>query len=217
MSDELGPKIILFSPWTFVFIILIVILTNLIIIDAALFWPQEKSQNQKATTPPTEAQISYTPNENSDSCSDDCKKEIDKAVATAIKPQQTTVNNTNKNTKEFYIPLGTGSSTSLEWVDVPGVQAYVDSSSYVDIKTVTFEVSLNTPTGNQEASARLYNITDSHPVWNSEVSISGGSPQLKISPPINLDDGSKLYQVQMKTQLGSRTNLENARIRILTY
>jgi hypothetical protein len=119
--------------------------------------------------------------------------------------------------KEFFITLGSGSSTTLEWTDIPGAQGYIDSSAYGRTKTVTFEVSLYTPTGNQTAYARLYNITDKHPVWNSDVSIEGGTPQLKISNPITLDSGSKLYQVQMKTQLESRTNLENARVHITTY
>ena len=81
---------------------------------------------------------------------------------------------------------------------------------------MVFEVSLYTPTGNQTAYARLYNVTDKHPVWYSEVSIEGGTPQTKISNNIILDTGNKLYQVQMKTQLQARTNLENARVHIIT-
>ena len=106
---------------------------------------------------------------------------------------------------------------SSEWEDIPGTQSYINSNAYGRLKKVTFEASLYTPTGNQTAYARLYNVTDKHPVWNSDVAIEGGTPQLKISTPISLDSGSKLYQVQMKTQLKERTSLENARIHLVTY
>lgn len=216
MTDEIDSKFMLFSPWTFIFALLILILGNLLIIDAALFWNKNtktnvgKVQSQKIDN----TKISVTPI-STDTCGKNCKAEIQLAIAEA--KIGGTVSTTQSSSKEYYVPLGSGGSTSSEWTDVPGVQGYIDSTSYGKIKTVTFEASLHTPTNNQEAEARLYNVSDSHPVWNSEVKISGGTPQLKISSPIKLDGGSKLYQVQMKTQLQSRTNLENARVRIITY
>ncbi|MDO8269648.1 MAG: hypothetical protein Q7T54_03195 [Candidatus Levybacteria bacterium] len=214
MYENSGYQFKVFTAWNFLLVLLIIIIGNLFIIDVALFWKNPPSQQPiTATSPKTNPSI--TPTSVPSSCSDECRAEIKKEVAKTIKTpvSQTTVT----SVKETFVTLGSGSSTSLEWSDIPGAQSYIDSAAYGKIKTVTFEVSLHTPTGNQTAYARLYNVTDSHPVWNSEVSIEGGTPLLKISSPITLDKGSKLYQVQMRTQLQSRTNLENARVHIVTY
>jgi len=119
--------------------------------------------------------------------------------------------------KEFYIPFGTGTNTSTDWIDVGGVAAYVDSRLYGKIKKVVFEASLGIPSGNQTAYVRLFNATDKHPVWYSEISLSGSTPSLITSSAITLDSGNKLYQVQMKSQLGAPTNLLLGRIHIVTY
>ena len=119
--------------------------------------------------------------------------------------------------KELYIPLGTGVNNTTDWVDVKGAAAYVNSGSYGTMKKVTFEASIGVPSGNQTAYVRLYNATDKHPVWYSEMSMVGAGPELLLSPSITLDSGNKLYQVQMKSQLGATTNLLQARIHILLY
>lgn len=116
--------------------------------------------------------------------------------------------------KEFFIHLGSGSGSTEDWTDVSGVEAYIDSTKYGRIKEVIFEASVNIPTGNQVVYIRLYNITDKHPVWFSEVSHEGGGSILLISKPITLDSGSKLYRVQMKTSLKYLANLSSARVKI---
>lgn len=214
MDEELNHRLIFFSPWSLLFLLLIVILGNLFIIDAALFWnnstPSEKPLTK--SSPPKQAITANV------SCSTTCKEEIAKAIAEAkLKESPTVKTSVASSTKEFFIPLGSGSSTASDWEDIPGAQAYIDNSAYGSIKTVTFEASLYTPTANQTAYARLYNVTDKHPVWNSDVRIDGGTPKLLTSDIISLDNGSKLYIVQMKTQIQARTNLENARVHITTY
>jgi hypothetical protein len=119
--------------------------------------------------------------------------------------------------KELYIPLGTGTNTSTDWADVKGVAAYIDTRLYNKIKKVTFEVSLSVPSGSQTTYVRLFNTTDKHPVWYSEMTMSGSGPELFTSPAVTLDSGNKLYQVQMKSQLGATTNVLQARVHILTY
>ena len=96
-----------------------------------------------------------------------------------------------------------------------GVAAYIDSRLYGKVKKVMFEASVSVPSGT--ASVRLFNATDKHPVWYSELSMSGSGPELLVSSPIFLDSGNKLYQVQMKSQLGATTNLLQARVHIITY
>lgn len=117
--------------------------------------------------------------------------------------------------KEYYIPFGSGTSQAADWTDIPGLQAYVDTTLYPSIKNVTFEIGGHTPTGNQIVSVRLYNVTDSHLVWNSEVSWSGGGSQFVVSNPITLDTGNKLYKIQMKTQVQSLSYLDQAKIHII--
>lgn len=119
--------------------------------------------------------------------------------------------------KEYYIPFGSSSSSAEDWTDIPGLQAYVDSARYGRIKSVVFEATIRIPTGNQIAYARLFNATDKHPVWFSEVSLEGGTPKLLTSAPITLDKGNKLYQVQMKTSLKYQSFLDQARLRITIY
>jgi len=117
---------------------------------------------------------------------------------------------------EFFIPFGSGSGSGTDWQDIPGLLAAIDTTNYATNRTVTFEVSLRIPTGNQTVYARLFNATDKHPVWFSDVSLEGGTPSLIISSPVQLDTGNKTYQVQLKTSLGFLSNIDQARLRIVT-
>jgi hypothetical protein len=119
-------------------------------------------------------------------------------------------------TGEFFIPFGSGSGNSTEWENIPGLLAAIDTANYAQNRTVTFEASLRIPTGNQTVYARLYNVTDKHPVWFSEVSLEGGTPNLVISSPVQLDSGNITYQVQLKTSLGFLSYIDQARLRIIT-
>jgi hypothetical protein len=126
----------------------------------------------------------------------------------------TSVSVTNK---ELYVPLGTGINTSTDWTDVKGAAAYIDTRLYGKFKKVTFEASLGVPSGSQTAYVRLFNATDKHPVWYSEMTMSGAGPELLTSSAVTLDSGNKLYQVQMKSQLGSPTNLLQGRVHSIIY
>ncbi len=119
--------------------------------------------------------------------------------------------------KEYYIAFGSGTGMADDWTDVTGLSAYIDSTQYGRIKSVTFEASVFIPTGNERAYVRLFNATDKHPVWFSEVSVEGGQSQLLISQPITLDPGNKLYKVQMKTSLKYQANLAQSRLHITVY
>jgi len=119
--------------------------------------------------------------------------------------------------KEYFVPLGTGSNETDDWADVSGAVATVDTSQYPRIKQVIFEATVAVPTGNEVAYVRLFNKTDGHPVWFSEMSMNTTGPILLTSQPVSLDKGKKLYQVQMKTQLKFTANLAQSRIHITTY
>jgi hypothetical protein len=122
-----------------------------------------------------------------------------------------------KTNKELYVPLGIGFSDSTDWTNVEGVAAYVDSTNFARMKKVTFEATLYQPRSSQRIWVRLLNSTDGRVIANTELSTDSTGPVTLISSNVTLDYGNKNYQVQMKTQLGGLTNLNQARIHIITY
>lgn len=208
-----------FSPFKFFVIFFIfLILLNLIYIDILTF--KGPKSDIVSVTPPIQKPIQRE----SDICPQSCVTQIYEATASYKPISQPTSTTTSKSgpvstskVKEFFVPFGSGSSSAGDWQDVLALQSYIDSANYEDIKSVVFEASVHVPTGNQTAGVRLFNVTDKHPVWSSEVLFNGGgTPQFLISKPITLDQGNKLYQVQMKTQLQFQAILDQARIHIIT-
>ena len=115
--------------------------------------------------------------------------------------------------KEYFVAFGGGTNQTDDWVDVPGATAEIDFGKYSHIKEVHFEASVVIPTGNETASVRLFNETDKHPVWYSEITLTNG--QFVSSNPIIYDVGQKLYQVQMKTSLKFLATLVQSRVHII--
>ncbi len=161
-------------------------------------------------------------------CDKTCQQEIYRAISEATKSASvsTTTTSAKKTTtsvpvassgvKEFYVPFGSGSGSADDWTDIPGMQVYIDTTKYNKIKQAVFEATIRIPTGNQVAYAQLFNVTEKHPVWFSEVSLEGGTPKLLTSQPITLDKGNNLYQVQVKNSLRFPTFLDQARVHIIT-
>lgn len=182
---------------------------------------QNQTQTLKANSVSVQSpikQISIT----SSSCPLACLSTIEQATAESKTVQPTvsvskTSNVAGSSVKEYFVPFGSGSNSSSDWQDVAGLQAAVDSNSYGQIKSVFFEASVHIPTGNETAYVRLFNTTVKHPVWYSDVSISGGTPLLLTSQPITLDRGNNVYQVQMKTDLQYPAILDQARLHITVY
>src|SRR5258706_7673680 len=69
---------------------------------------------------------------------------IQSGPTTAPRPVQQT--NQGSGVKEYFIPLGTGSSNALDWTDVPGLTAQIDFGNYPSIKEIHFEASVAIPT-----------------------------------------------------------------------
>jgi len=218
LENSLSDKSEGFSPFKFFVIFFIfLIFINLIYIDILIF--KGPKSDIISVVPPIQKPIQ----KESDVCPQSCISQIYEATASYKPPIQSStaalkeVTSTSRGVKEFFISFGSGSNSSSDWQDVLALQSYIDSANYEDIKSVTFEASVHVPTGNQTASVRLFNVTDKHPVWSSEVLFNGGgTPQFLVSKPITLDQGNKLYQVQMKTQLQFQAILDQARIHIIT-
>jgi hypothetical protein len=117
--------------------------------------------------------------------------------------------------KEYYIPLGSGVTKSSDYEELTSVEAYVDTKNYPPIAQAYFGTHLRNPTGNGMVYAKLYNATDKHDVWFSDVSFEGGGT-LQREAKITLDPGRKLYRVMIKSTLRYDGYVDNARIRIVT-
>lgn len=212
-----------------VFIVsIILIIANLVYIDILTFRNPKPTVVNKAIPTSTPAVIKSQESTQiiESLCPTSCISQIYEATSSfKLTDAATTADTTPvpiqtnqvSSVKEFFIPFGSGSSSAGDWQDVFGLQASIDSTNYQQIKSVTFEASVRIPTGNEVAYVRLFNVTDKHPVWFSEVSLEGGTPKLLVSKPITLDTGSKVYQVQMKTSLKFQAILDQARLHIITH
>jgi hypothetical protein len=119
--------------------------------------------------------------------------------------------------KEFFIPLGSGSSTAADWTDVPGVKAEIDNTKYGQIQKVLFEASVHVPNSNEIVEVRLYNETDRYVVSNSDFLYPSGTTQNFRIAEIQLGQGAKTYKVQIRTQLQYTAILDQARVHITTF
>ena len=146
-------------------------------------------------------------------CPTACVTEIKKEIAGTKGASSSSIS----AVKESFVPIGTGTNASDDWQDVPGLQVIIDTAQYGKIKEVYFEASLHSD-ANQNAHVRLYNVTDDHPVWFSELTFNNTiKPASQTSSKITLDTGNKAYKVQMKTQLKYTSTLDQSRIRIVSY
>ena len=208
-----------FSSQTILRIFAFLVLINLLFLDAVIFKGQKTETIERTVSVPIV----------SNACPASCLSEIKnatKSVALSVEPtakptptptvKPASQTQTSSSVKEFFVPFGSGSNSSDDWQDVAGLKASLDLANYGSIKTVTFEATIRIPTGNETAYVRLYNATDKHPVWFSDVSLEGGTAQLLISKPITLDTGNKTYQVQMKTSLKFQAFLDQSRLHIIT-
>lgn len=202
----------------FISIFAISIVLNLIFIDYAVFKGKLLPEKQATVATPIQSPSPAPSNFCPAGCMGLIKDATQSSQPAVAKAPTNTYNISNTAPKESFISFGSGSNESDDWQDVPGLQAYIDSSNYGSIKSVTFEASIHVPTGNETADVRLYDSTDGHPVWFSEMHFDGGTTaKLLTSQNLKLDSGNKLYTVQMKTQLKFPALLDSSRLRIVTY
>lgn len=199
-----------------IYALIILGVLNLIILDAALLL---KDDSRKIEIPNITLKETPTPTPFVQNiCPQSCIEKISEATSSIkLSTPKPAIQTTSPVSKESYVALGSGSTSAGDWTDLSGSFEYVDSTKYGRIKTVTFEASVRIPTGNQTAYVRLFNATDKHPVWFSEVSMEGGTPRDLVSQPITLDSGVKLYQVQMKTSLKYTAILDKASVHIVSF
>lgn len=209
---------------TFIFLTIInLIYINIVILQKPKPITIEKIRNNKTETPSSNITASID-----QFCPQSCIAQIQNATSSVriqpVLPTATSIPTSillptpesQNSVKEFFVPFGTGSSSAGDWEDIQGIQTTIDTANYSSIKSAVFEASIRIPTGNGIAYVRLFNSTDKHPVWFSDVSLEGGTPKLVISKPITLDSGNKTYQVQMKNSLKTLSFIDQARLHIIT-
>jgi hypothetical protein len=213
-----------------IIIILIIIAINIGLLNYVLFFAPPKPTSL-STNPLVQQSAEMDKNQSSpvaspsskivDSCYPySCVDLIKQAtgssfLSTKISATPTPTGSLGSNIKEYFVPLGSGEISTDTYTDVAGVGAYIDSTKYGKIKTVTFEVSMHIPTSNGRVYAVISNDTDKHILLSSEVSMEGDTSKLLISSPVQLDSGNKLYKVQMKNTLRATSLLDQARIHII--
>ena len=154
----------------------------------------------------------------SQSCPKNCLTALDDKISQLNLATKEASTQQENRVQDFYVLLGSGTVSSDEWTDVPGIKATVDTAKYGRIKKVVFEATTHVPNANEFLYVRLYNESDNHPVWDSELYFPSGTIQyFLVSPAIKLDPGINIYKVQMKTQLKFPANLDQARIHITTF
>lgn len=201
-------------PWKSIAIVssCVLVVANLLYLDYALI-------QQRAPKLSTEQVTTQRPSDVG--CDTACVAEInDRIDALSVLPSPTTTSQTRSTAttatvKEYYIPLGTGSTTNNEWEDVTGAEITIDPANYPNIKEVHFEAGLRIPVANGTVTARLFNVTDQHPVWFSDVSAGTSTSTFASSGKITLDKGSKLYRVQIMSSLQYPAFMDMARIKIV--
>lgn len=195
--------------------ILLVVIVNLVLLDIKAFEkPVEKADTSPLITPyPTRGATE-------DKCPSACLDLISEAnqlptAAPTTTPLPKTVLPPASEVKEYYIPLGQGSTKNSTWVEMPGMEAVIDAVNYPQVKSIIFEAALRIPTANGKVYTKLYNVTDKHDVWFSEVSAEGAASYRAESGEISLSPGRKLYRVMMKSSMGYEAILDWARVKII--
>ena len=207
------------------FIVVFFVIANLIYLDLRLLTTKdtvnEIADSTQAPSPtPTTLDVPV--------CSAQCEKEVAKAVEEAkdltevgigggSSIPETRVVQTNSSIKEFYIPFGSGTTKSQQWEDIHGTDTTIDTSNYGSIKEIVFEASAQVPTGNGRVFIQLYNVTNKHPAWNSEVSTESNTSVLLKTSNVVLDPGNNTYRIQLKSSLGAPALLDFARVKIVIH
>lgn len=194
--------------------ILLLLTVNIVFLDIVFFSPQNEvshvaAENSVVNNVPVATE-----------CSQACKSYINTVAAASIASPSATVTVTSVDVpvslpKEYYVPLGLGFTRSDEYDDLFGADVFIDTVKYPRIQKVTFEVYLRNPTGNGITYAKLFNVTDKHDVWFSEVSMVGGGSGRREAT-IQLEPGNKEYRVKLRSSMKYDVYVDNARIKIVT-
>lgn len=115
--------------------------------------------------------------------------------------------------REVFVPLGSGSTSSTEFVTISSAQATVNSDLYGTIEGVYLEASLHVVNG--YVRVRLKDTTNGAVYFDQEIKHNSSTPAWKASSALSLGSGSHTYVVQMKSDVGEVGSMDGARLRIV--
>lgn len=122
---------------------------------------------------------------------------------------------TASSPREYFIPLGGDTTSSTSYIDLLTTDTLLDTTTYGKIKEAFFIAALSNPTQNGFVQAQLFNVTDKHPVWGSQITSNEKATQTITSNSVTLGEGPKLYRIQLKSSLGYSVSIANAKIKII--
>jgi len=118
--------------------------------------------------------------------------------------------------KEIFIPIGSGSTKSDMYSDLSGAEVAIDTTKYPPIDYMIFQASIWVDNGNGKAWARILNVNDNNPYFESEISSNSSIGQFRTSGKIPFTYGPKTYRIQAKTDMTDfAANVGNAVIKIV--
>lgn len=202
------------STHIIIIFLLTLITLNLFILDLKLFAPTSVKVSDVSTIAPTSSVPAPIVTNNA-VCPVSCISLIDSVKSSSTAVPAAIIKSSGSTAKEYYVPLGSGTTQKSDWEDITATETLIDPSNYPGIKEVYFVASLRNPTQNGQIEAQLYNVTDKNPVWNSHVIMNGPASQTIQSEKITLPTGTKLYRVQLKSSLQFQAYLDNAKVRII--
>jgi hypothetical protein len=162
----------------------------------------------------------------SDTCGPECQRIIQEEIASKIStisatPKTVSVAATPTTQKDTsYISLnGPVSTTSTQWVDIPGVEVYIDLiNDYGKGATAGWEANLKVAHGNGQAFARLFDVTHGIAVDGSEISTTNNADyKIVSSSNIYLWAGRNLYRLQLKSLNSFEVTFLSGHIKITYY
>lgn len=168
------------------------------------------------TTPSSFSQIPLTPTPLAFECDDECRQEIKQEVTSqlaliTISPQQTVA---SVKKQISFIPLGGGSTTSTDWVNLEDTAVTFDLvADYSVSATASWEASIKASDGGA-VFVRLFDATHGIAVDMSELTTSQTKYELVSSNTIPLWRGRNTYRIQIKSLNGSEVTVSGGRIKV---
>jgi len=209
---------------TFLIILGILALANIVFLDIKVFKEEGKEiaeifVSQPSSVPDKISSPSSSIKKEKEilSCPPSCLEKINEATKSLTLPTPKTIiqKAPQSSVKEFYIPLGSGSSSSTSWEEIKNAEAYFDPQNYGKIQSITFEALMHIPTANGRVYARLYNVDNQTGLTETEVWIEGSTGIRVESASFNLPQAKKLYRVQLKTTMEYEAILDLARLKVV--
>lgn len=216
------------------FLIVLLVVGNLLFLD--FVWvkesakgksPSEARQPEVATDvsndQPKEIQTTVVDSQACPaSCQAQTKEEIQKAIENLATSSKNAVISSQptaapaRSSKISYLPIGSSLSLQVSsWTDVPSTDFIFNLADYPNLKNVRWEASFRTAAPGNEASVRLYDVTNQRGVDGSDLNTNSGTSVLLRSGDLSLWRGDNTYRVQAKSAVSSIVYLDSLRLKII--